>query len=71
MSEKHTGKNNPFYGRKHTLEARQKMSAKNTHTKNTVWINNGKINKRVKKEDLQSYLEKGFVLGRITPQNKF
>lgn len=71
MSEKQSGTNNGFYGRKHTLEARQKISAKNTHAKNTVWINNGTNNKRAKKEELQLYLENGFVLGKITPQNKF
>lgn len=71
MSKSNSGVNNGFYGKKHSLESRQKISANNIHAKNTVWINNGKINKRAKKEDLQSYLEKGFVLGRITPQNKF
>jgi len=35
------------------------------HTLNTIWINNGKINKRVKEKDIQQYISAGFVHGRL------
>lgn len=35
------------------------------HTSNTIWINNGEINKRIKGVDLQQYITSGFVRGRL------
>lgn len=34
-------------------------------TKNTVWMNNKTINKRIKINEKELYLNKGFILGRI------
>lgn len=33
---------------------------------NTVWVNNGVINKRVPLEEVDTYLENGFVRGRLS-----
>lgn len=51
-------------GFKHTDEAKQKMS---DSVRNRVFINDGIKNKRVKPEDLQKYLDLGYVKGRLTP----
>lgn len=50
------GENNSFFGKTHSDEAKLKMS--NTH-KDTVYINNGEITKRVKKEYVDIYLSEG------------
>ena len=45
---KHTGKNNPFYGKKHSEEHNRKISEAmkgNTYAKGMHWYNNGKENK--------------------------
>ena len=34
-------------------------------TKGSVWINNGSLNKRVSKENVQQYLNEGYVKGRL------
>ena len=57
------GENNGMYGKKHSEEARKKMSeAKkgNTATKGLYWYNDGKINKRAKE------CPEGFVPGRVS-----
>ena len=56
------GENNPFFGKTHSEETKSKIS--NTH-KNTVYINDGEITKRVKKENVDTYLSEGWVKGRI------
>ena len=67
------GENNPFYGKKHTEEAKNKMrEAKKGHlvseetrkkmgeaNKGTRWFNNGKINKRAKE------CPEGFIPGML------
>ena len=50
------GKNNPFFGKTHSDEAKSKIS--NVH-KDTVYINNGEVTKRVKSEEVDMYLSKG------------
>ena len=76
-----SGKNNPFYGKTHSVETRKKISIANSHISdkrrkelsdkmkerqlNNVWINNGLENKFIKKEALCQWLQKGFVRGKI------
>jgi hypothetical protein len=38
---------------------------KNTHTKNTIWVNNGLINKRILLSEYEKYKSKGFVKKRL------
>lgn len=60
-------KNNGFLGKHHTIETRKQLSkthkGKNNSQYNTKWITNGKEVKKVKKEDLDKYLENGWSLG--------
>lgn len=63
-----------FLGRKHTEETKQKMSLKakinSTGAKNsqygTCWITNGQENKKIKKEELDIWIDRGYYKGRIT-----
>lgn len=62
-----------FYGKSHTEEYKQKMSLimkeKQGGVKNsqygTCWITNGQENKKIKKEDLDNWLELGYNKGRV------
>lgn len=61
-----TGRQSPMKGRKHTEETKQKMrqahkNAKNTWNKNSIWVNNGEINKMVSADSIPE----GFVPGRL------
>lgn len=47
----------------------KETSKGNTNTRNRIWITNGNSTKMVYKEDLDSYLEKGFVIGRKKVEN--
>ncbi len=51
-------------GFKHTEDAKKKMSE---NVKGRVFMNNGIQNKRVKSQDVDKFLENGYVLGRLTP----
>ena len=51
-------------GFKHTDEAKRKMSASG---KGRVFVNDGVHNRKVKLEELQLYLDMGYVKGRLTP----
>lgn len=51
-----SGENNPFFGKTHSDEAKLKMS---NARKDTVYINNGEITKRVKIEEVDVYLSEG------------
>ena len=44
-SEYYTGIGNPYYGKKHSINVRNKMKEAG---KDRIWINNGKINRRIK-----------------------
>lgn len=81
ISKSMLGKNNHFYGKKHSKEARVKISKANSNpsektrelmsssiskrNKNNVWINNGEINKFVDCSELNILLHKGWTKGRI------
>lgn len=52
---------NGMFGRKQTEESKEKNSA---YHKGTVWVTDGTVDKQVKPEQLNSYLENGFVVGR-------
>lgn len=45
--------------------------AKNANHKNSIWINNGKENKRIYENELVQYLNIGFVKGRLLGEVKF
>ena len=47
-----------------STEIREKCRQGGLHTKGLIWINNGVINKRITKEQLNDYLKLNYVLGR-------
>lgn len=49
-------------GKKHSAETKHKMSA----SRRIRWINNGKQDMAVPLLEVKSYLDNGWVLGRIT-----
>ena len=66
----------PFWcGMKHTEDTKKKMHEtyiKNNHQKgknnsqfDTCWVNDGKSNKKIRKDELDTFLEDGWVKGRI------
>jgi hypothetical protein len=65
--------NKPFLGKKHTPETIEKMklSAKDKHVaeKNsqygTIWITNGQEVKKIKKEELDIWISRGYKRGRV------
>jgi group I intron endonuclease len=62
-----------FLGKQHSKETKESIGLKNsihqTGSKNsqygTCWITNGKENKKIKKEELDIWIEKGYYRGRI------
>ena len=61
-----------FTGKKHSLESKDKISKgaeKRLGNKNgsfgTCWITNGQVNKKIKKDELDNWLELGYYKGRI------
>ena len=69
MKGKLAGTKNPRYGKPGTFKDCQHSESTKRHisdmAKDRVWINNGSISKRVKKADVQKFLDKGFVRGRL------
>ena len=64
--------NSSFLGRKHTKETKDKISKgaeKRLGNKNgsfgTCWITNNLVNKKIKKDELDNWLELGYHKGRI------
>lgn len=59
-------------GKKHKEETKKKIGdkistlqkGKNNSQYGTLWINKGKENKKIKEENLQSFLKKGWIKGR-------
>lgn len=65
------GKTNPFYGKQHSADTKEKIGSYNKERfRNKIWINNGVINKRVERNDLENYLSNGFIEGRIKWKNE-
>lgn len=70
MKGKLSGDRNPMYGKigafkghTHSEKTKQNLSA---ISMDRIWINNGMICKRVKENDLQLFLDNGWVRGRKT-----
>jgi len=61
LSEIRKGENNPFYHKDFSPEMKLQISAR---TKNTIWVNNGEIRKRIHKEDFEYYESIGYKKGR-------
>jgi hypothetical protein len=53
-------------GRKLTANHKEKLSEAHKGKPKTIWINNGYANRRVIQEELQRYLDNGYVLGRMS-----
>ena len=74
MSERaklRVGKTNPFYGKHHLADTKEKIGSFNKERfRNKIWINNGVINKRIERNDLENYLSNGFIEGRIKWKNE-
>lgn len=66
IREKTTGTNNHFFGKSHSEETRKIISAKSGVSKGTKYMYNLKLEltKRIKKKDIQSYLDRGWCIGR-------
>jgi hypothetical protein len=64
---------NTFEGKSHTEEAKRSIGIKNSINQKgeknsqfgTRWINNGNVNKKIKSEDLDNYLNNGWSTGRV------
>lgn len=73
FKQKYPNGTNGFLGKKHTNQTKQKISqsatGKHKGTKNsqygTCWITNGIENKKIQKEELDIWLERGYYKGRI------
>lgn len=77
MSDKNIGRIPWNKGIPRTEEVKKTISEKNkgkiswnkgTQNDKSRWINNGKINKRVKNDELSYHKEDGFVIGRIASE---
>lgn len=55
---------NSVKGFKHTDSAKKKMS---DNMKHRIFVNDGVKNKRIRPDELQTYLSLGYVQGRLTP----
>lgn len=61
-----------FKGKTHKQETKDKMSAaaskrvgEKSNQYGTMWITNGSVNKKIKKEELDFYKEQGYYNGRV------
>lgn len=60
------GKNNHFYGKHHTEKTKKLIGEKSgAKTKNTIWMNNKIHSIRINKNEMENYLNLGYILGRI------
>ena len=67
MSERNLGKNNPFYGRKHSEETKEKL--RKTHQGPKPWLVGKKLSEEHKKK-LSEVRRKKMALGKIKVWNK-
>lgn len=58
-----SGSNNGMYGKHQSDSARLKISKKAI---GRIWINNKIIDKRIKQEELQYYINQGWYIGRLS-----
>lgn len=75
----YSGENNPFYGKKHSIETLQKISINrkgklhksetkelfSKQRKGRKWVNNGIIECFIKPEEFDNYINIGYCLGRL------
>jgi len=77
-SENNKGEKHPFYGKHHTKEHREKMRKIMSESQKgekhaqygSCWITKDFENKKIKKEDLQNWLDKGWQKGRFVEKRK-
>ena len=61
----------PFLGKKHSEETKKKISEKSKiYVKDRIYINNGEIEKRVYENELNSFLNNGWIKGRLPERTK-
>lgn len=66
ISKSNKGKESSFKGHTHTEEAKNIISIKTTESQEDAkWMTNGDENHFVHKENIQKYLDKGYIFGRI------
>jgi hypothetical protein len=67
-----SNENNPMFGKHHTEKTKEKIGKKSSErSKNTTWMNNGKINKYPHNDQQrEELLNEGFIFGRINPHAK-
>jgi hypothetical protein len=72
ISKSLTGEKNPMYGKKHSDISKRKLSISNKGSNNsqygTCWINKDDKSIKIKKEELQEYLNRGWNKGRTIPK---
>jgi len=68
QAKDNSGDKNGMYGKTHSKESRQKMSDKkkgeNNNQYDTCWITKDNINKKIKKDEIETYLKEGWIKGR-------
>lgn len=67
LSFANKGEKNGMFGKKMSEETKKLFSKQRTGRK---WINNGTDNKFVKPEDIEMYLQQGWMLGRTSPTDE-
>lgn len=66
QGKKRVGELNSFYGKTHTQEVKEYIGSLNKERfANRIWINDGKVNKRVQIDEIEKYKDLGFTEGRI------
>lgn len=69
--QKNSGTGNPMYGKKHSSDTKNKISAKNKgRFVGYIKITNGQDNKMIKPEELDAYLVNGWRRGCTTSKSK-
>lgn len=67
INKQRVGELNGFYGKHHSDSTKKLIGSYNkSRFADRLWINNGIVNKRVLKTDLEQYIIKGFKIGRLS-----